>query len=97
MNKKLLRIITIIILLSILALNVNAGPNNPNIGPRPGQTMGEIRYSDIVTYINGYPIRSYNIDGNTWICVEDLKDYGFIVIWDSSDRILFSHVITKRK
>lgn len=47
-----------------------------------GEPMGWVLYTEIVAYIDGYPIRSYNIDGNTFIVVEDLMEYGFSVTWD---------------
>lgn len=47
-----------------------------------GNPMGWVLYTDIVAYIDGYPIRSYNIEGNTYIVVEDLMEYGFSVTWD---------------
>ena len=47
-----------------------------------GMPMGWVLYTDIVAYIDGYPIRSYNIEGNTYIVVEDLMEYGFSVTWD---------------
>lgn len=49
-----------------------------------GNPMGWVLYTDIVAYIDGYPIRSYNIEGNTYIVVEDLMEYGFSVTWDPS-------------
>lgn len=44
--------------------------------------------SDIVTYINNYPIRSFNINGYTAIVAEDLKFYGFDVVYDYTTRTL---------
>lgn len=46
------------------------------------QVLGQYLYTDIVAYIDNYPIRSYNILGNTYIVVEDLMQYGFDVTWD---------------
>lgn len=46
------------------------------------QVLGQYLYTDIVAYIDNYPIRSYNIKGNTYIVVEDLMQYGFGVTWD---------------
>lgn len=48
----------------------------------PGEMMGDVLYTDIVATINGVPIPSYNIGGNTYIVAEDLADYGFWVSWD---------------
>ncbi len=46
--------------------------------------LGVVRYTQIVAYIDGYPIRSYNINDNTYIVVEDLSQYGFGVVWDGA-------------
>jgi hypothetical protein len=53
-----------------------------------GETVNYALYTDITAYIDGVPIRSYNVDGNTVIIVEDLKDYGFDVEWDNAARHL---------
>ncbi|MBE7004294.1 MAG: hypothetical protein E7425_08440 [Ruminococcaceae bacterium] len=45
-------------------------------------------YTDIVATIDGHPIRSYNIAGYTAVVAEDLRDYGFWVIWDGAARTL---------
>lgn len=49
---------------------------------------GDAVYSNITTYINHVPIRSYNYNGNTLIVAEDLRDYGFDVEWDEYTRSL---------
>ncbi|MDR0818957.1 MAG: hypothetical protein LBN43_05235 [Oscillospiraceae bacterium] len=46
-------------------------------------------YTDIVTYINGSAIRSYNIKGYTAVVAEDLSDYGFEIIWYADERELY--------
>ena len=43
--------------------------------------VGEALNTDIRAYIDEIPIRSYNIGGKTGIVAEDLRDYGFEVIW----------------
>ena len=43
---------------------------------------------DIVTYLNGMKIPSYNIGGETVIVVEDLERYGFQVEWNEEGRYL---------
>ena len=45
-------------------------------------------YTDIAAKINGHAIRSYNIDGYTAVPAEDLRGYGFAVIWNESERTL---------
>lgn len=45
-------------------------------------------HTDILAYINGAPIRSFNINGFTGIVAEDLLQYGFGVYYDDVARIL---------
>jgi len=52
------------------------------------KVLGDVLNTDIVTYIDGFPIRSYNINWNTYIVVEDLMQYGFGVTWDGDARRL---------
>ena len=56
----------------------------PTAAAKPGDPIGWVLYTNIVTYIDDYPIRSYNLDGNTYIVVEDLMEFGFEVTWDGS-------------
>jgi len=56
-------------------------------GDKIGQ-IGHYLHSDIVTYIDGHPIKSYNIDGYTAVIAEDLAKYGFRVEWDAKERTL---------
>ena len=44
--------------------------------------IGYSTYSDIVTYINHFPIPSYNFDGKILVAAEDLMNYGFDVHWN---------------
>lgn len=44
--------------------------------------------TDIVAYIDGMAVPSYNIGGNTVVVSEDLVPYGFNVIWNSEDRTI---------
>lgn len=50
--------------------------------------IGYTLYTDIVATIDGHPIRSYNIDGYTAVVAEDLRGYGFSVLWDGTARTL---------
>lgn len=45
-------------------------------------------YTDIVAKIDGHALRSYNIRGYIAVVAEDLRDYGFRVVWDASARTL---------
>lgn len=55
---------------------------------KPGQVANSVLNTDIKAYIDGHPIRSYNIDGYTSIVVEDLDQYGFYVAYDNNERTL---------
>ncbi len=54
-----------------------------------GEICGEVLNTDIKAYINGAPIKSYNINNWTGIIAEDLRDYGFDVDWDNETRKLY--------
>ena len=53
-----------------------------------GKKINEVLNTDIVCLIDGKPIASYNIEGNTAIVAEDLANYGFKVEWFGSSRRL---------
>jgi len=53
-----------------------------------GDVVNIAAYTDIVAYINNFPIQSFNINGNTAICAEDLAKYGFSVVWNADTRTL---------
>lgn len=71
-----------ITMLLIVSLSFNA------ISAFGNGISGYTTKSDIVTYINNYPIRSFNINGYTAIVAEDLKFYGFDVTFDYITRVL---------
>lgn len=64
-------------------------------GVPPGARLGEVRATEIVTYVDGYPIPSVNVDGNMAIAVEDLADYGFSVRWDPEAGILYADSVRR--
>jgi len=53
-----------------------------------GDQIGDILYSDIVAYINGDAIPTSIKNGMTMVVVEDLRYYGFDVVWNGKDRTL---------
>ena len=57
----------------------------------PGDPLGWVLNSNVTAYIDGYPIRSYNINGYTYIVAEDLMSYGFNVEWRGSEAKLVIH------
>ena len=49
----------------------------------------DVVYStDIGVVIDGQPIQAYNIDGNMYVIAENLRSYGFDVVWNDVDRTL---------
>lgn len=54
-----------------------------------GDVVGHTRYTDIIASINNHNIASFNIDGNTGIVAEDLKNYGFNVQWVPESKSLY--------
>ena len=67
-------------MLSLIALTASAA--------RVGDVIGYAQPTDIVATINGYQLESYNVEGYTYICVEDLRYYGFDVMYDQYSRTL---------
>jgi hypothetical protein len=53
-----------------------------------GTVVDYALYTDIVAYLDGYPIPSYNVNGNTVVVAEDLEVYGFYVTWSQEERTL---------
>ncbi|MBQ9459155.1 MAG: hypothetical protein IJU66_04400 [Oscillospiraceae bacterium] len=53
-----------------------------------GAKLGVYYYTDIVTYLDGYAVNAYNTGGRTYICAEDMRAYGYSVIWDGEARTL---------
>lgn len=56
--------------------------------PASAQRVGVVKSTDIVTFIDGSPIESYNYNGNTYIEAESLAAYGFDVEWKPDERRL---------
>ena len=49
---------------------------------------GSYYYTDIKTYTRGQLMTSYNVGGKTVIVAEDLRSYGFEVVWNGANRTL---------
>ncbi len=54
-----------------------------------GVVLGKYYETDIVTYLDGEPITAYNIGGRTYMHAEEMRNFGYEVIWDEVDRNLF--------
>ena len=60
----------------------------PSSAAGTGRAVDWALYTDITAQINGHPLRSYNVNGSTAVVAEDLRGYGFQVLWDAEDRTL---------
>ncbi|MGN1097875.1 MAG: transglutaminase domain-containing protein [Clostridia bacterium] len=54
--------------------------------PAGAEVIGQAMGTDIVSYINNYPVPSYNINGYTVVITSDLVNYGFSYSYDNSAR-----------
>lgn len=52
------------------------------------ESIGKVISTDIVTFIDGSPIESYNYQDYTYVIAEDLQNYGFDVDWNEEQRRL---------
>ena len=76
--KKLSAFFILLALTAILAV--------PAFSLNVGDRIGNVLYTDIVAKIDGHPIPAYNVNGYMAVVAEDLRDYGFNVIWDADSR-----------
>lgn len=53
-----------------------------------GDVIGTAYHTDIVVYINNYAIPSYAVNGQSVVVAEDLRNFGFDVIWNGYARSL---------
>lgn len=79
--RKLLAMLTLVVCSSALAVPVSAY--------KIGDVIGRALYTDIIASINDYNIASYNINNYTAVVAEDLRNYGFDVIWLDEERALY--------
>ncbi len=71
------------------------GSFNPKIafGKMPEQEKTSL--TDIVSYINGNPLTSFNYKGDTYVVAEDLLNYQLNVSWNGDERILYIDGVDK--
>ena len=81
MKKKLL----VLLMCVLISVSVCSGVLAANVGDIVNQAV----YTDIIARINNYDIASYNINGYTAVVAEDLRNYGFDVQWNDSERSLY--------
>ena len=84
--RKTFGIIGMIIMVSMVASLMSFGISAEE--HKIGDVINHTLYTDIETYIDGHQIRSYNVDGNMAIVAEDLRAYGFWVLWYPEEREL---------
>ena len=77
MKKKLSIVVIIVLLIS--------GISYANV-LKIGDVVGEIFHTDIITYLNGHQVESFNINGSTAIYVKSLKELGLDVSYDNEIR-----------
>ncbi len=53
-----------------------------------GEVLGNYYTTDIVTYLNGEKIESYNLGGRTIIVAEAMRNHGYNVEWNQQNRTL---------
>lgn len=79
--KKFLAIAAILVgMLSVICIQAYA---------QVGDIVDTIYTTDILTQVDGRDIKSYSIDGETMIALEDLEDYGFTVYYNDNIRTVF--------
>lgn len=78
MKKVISAALVMVMLVSMMCIGVNAAYGK----------AGDYYYTDIKTYVRDQMINSYNIGGKTVIIAEDLRNYGFNVVWDGTNRTL---------
>ena len=53
-----------------------------------GMALGDYYETDIKTALDGHEITAYNTGGITYIWAEQMRDFGYEVIWNENDRTL---------
>ena len=72
--------VLLVMAISVMPISVSAA--------KVGDVVGYAVPTDIVATINGYMLESYNVNGYTYICAEDLRYYGFDVVFDYNTKTL---------
>lgn len=86
MNKKIRTILSTLLIAVLLLTFLPTAMVTAT--PKIGEPLGDVLYSDITAYIDGNAIPTSVIKGKTLVIVEDLKNYGFDVAWNSKDKSL---------
>ncbi len=78
------KLITMVLVLSMLISCFAALPAQARVG----DVVGTAWHTDIVTYINHYAVPTYVVNDRVVVIAEDLRNFGFSVIWDGTQRTL---------
>ena len=88
MKKRIISFILAFIMISTMVPMTAIAENLGETQVKIGAPIGDILYSDIVAFIDGYAIPTSIKTGTTMVVVEDLRYYGFDVVWNGSERTL---------
>lgn len=72
----------------VLFMSMALVANTVNVFAYRPQIIGSVLSTDIIAYIDKRPIRSYNYANSTYVLAEDLRNYGFEVVWNNQARTL---------
>ncbi len=75
----------VLLLVSVLFLSALT---QPAAAQKIGDVVGQVLYTDITAKIDGHPIRAFNVANHMCVVAEDLRAYGFDVIWHADERVL---------
>ena len=76
------------IILTLLTLLLALSLIQPVCALKIGDVVGQVLYTDIVAKIDGHPIRAFNVANHMCVVAEDLRAYGFDVVWYADERML---------
>lgn len=63
-------------------------PPVTSTGIKTGTPLGYYYETDIVTFLDGLPIKAYNTNGRTYIHAEEMANFGYVVNWYAGERKL---------
>ena len=78
--------IAFIVLLSMILSLLPVFSANAAATPKVGDVIGNVLHTNIKTFIDGQRIPSYNINNKSAIILNDLKNYGFDVVYNNDTR-----------
>ena len=75
----------------VFALVALTGVMSINAFANSGKEIGNGNFSDIVVYINHYAIPSVNYNGDMYVRLDDIKNYGFSTSYDDATKTTSIH------